>query len=280
MKRRMLIVLVAIFGVWLTADANSAVAQGLIWSLPKEEGTWVRYEGTYIQTEVRSASNDEDLTIEWIRHLTIKSLKSEMADYNGEMVACRWIEIEQITGKPSETGIDPGPTGKRVYKVLVPENRVLGTRVDEDNIHVSFLPIVKGYRRIGDGEVKPISAKALQVYPMLSLLMHYKTITSESDDPVDPEIPLQKTVTSRMFKGVYKMESPTSRSTNEGHLWRSDDVPFGLAKWTVKMDREAKDTREPRNLFQMVSRVAVEMSAHEIGNGAQSNLVIPNEPAP
>ena len=54
MTRRILIAAMAILAVWSVDDADSACAQGLIWNLPAEEGAWVRYEGTYKQTEIRS----------------------------------------------------------------------------------------------------------------------------------------------------------------------------------------------------------------------------------
>ena len=273
--RYMHAVSLVLLGHWLAGGVGSAYAQGLVWSLPKEDGTWVRYEGTFRQVETRTESNEGNLTIDWIRHLWIKSVGKETAEYEGKTVPCRWIEIKLVTGKPSETGIDPGPIGARIYKVLVPEARVAGALVDADKIHVSYVPIVKGYRRIGDGEVKAVKAGVLQVYPLLSMLMHYKTLEAGTDDAVDPEIPLDQPVTAKMYKGVYKMESRTGRSVNEAQLWRSNDVPFGLAKWTVKMYREAKDAREPRSDFQRMSEVTVTMSAHETGDDAQSELATP-----
>jgi hypothetical protein len=71
------------------------------------------------------------------------------------------------------------------------------------------------------------------------------------------------------------MESPASRSSNEADLYRSDEVPFGLAKWTIRMHREAKDAREPRSQFQRVSEVRIEMAAHEVGANAESELAAP-----
>ncbi len=275
---------------WSTGGAAAVFAQGLVWSLPKEDGTWVRYEGTFQQVEIRAESNEANLTIDWIRHLWIKSVGREKWKYDetkklwlrsddGEW--CRWIEIKLITGKPSETGIDPGPIGARICRVLVPEARVAGTLTDVDKIHVSYIPIVKGYQRIGDGEVKAIKTRVLQVYPLLSVLRHYKTLEAGADEAVELEIPLDQPVTAKMFKGEYKMESRTGRSVNKATLWRSDDVPFGLAKWRVETSRWAKDAREPRDVFenQKMSEVTVVMSAHETGGGAQSELVIPGEPA-
>jgi hypothetical protein len=260
--------------VLLLSGGDRAQAQALLWNLP-DEGTWVRYEGTFEQKELRPNDPDGDLEITWIRHLYIKSVGNKTAEYKGEQVPCRWIEIKSITGKPSEMGIDPGPVGSRIYKVLIPEKAVAGTVQNTEQIHVAYIPIVEGYRKIGNKPVEPINAKVLQVYPLISMLMHYKTLTAVSADPIDPEIPLQQDVLAREYEGVYDMESPTSRSHNKATLWRSDEVPFGLAKWKVEMDRYAKDAREPRDKFQHVTHIEVNMSAHEVDTGAESELAIP-----
>jgi hypothetical protein len=196
------------------------------------------------------------------------------------MVPCRWIELKVVTGKASEAGVDPGPVGARLFKVLVPETRVVGKLSDNDQIPVSFIDIVpgKGYRKIGDGKVQPIQSGALQVYPLIALVMHYQALEAEGSDPVDPQIPIGA-VNARQFKASSRVESPTTRTINEAHLWRCDPenaaVPFGLAKWTVKTVREAKDASLPRSEFKAVSEVNVEMSAHEAGDGAKSELTIP-----
>ena len=59
-----------------------ADAQGLIWKLPAD-GTWIRYEGTYQQIETRSNTGGTDLTIQWIQHLTVKSVGQQEADFEG-----------------------------------------------------------------------------------------------------------------------------------------------------------------------------------------------------
>ena len=68
--------------------SSSASAQGLIWSLP-EDGKWVRFEGTYQQTELRPNSNEGPLQLEWVQHITIKSVGKEDADFKGQKVPCR-----------------------------------------------------------------------------------------------------------------------------------------------------------------------------------------------
>lgn len=252
---------------------SDARAQGLIWSLPTD-GAWVRYEGKYHQTEVRPESAEGNLELEWIQHLTIKSVGTETAEFQGKQVPCRWIELKSVTGKPSETGINPGPVGARILKVLVPEEAVTGQLVDKDNLPVVFLPVVKGYRKIGDGDVQPMDAKILQVYPFISLVQHYSELKPAAEGTEDPGITLGA-VTAKKLTGTQRLESPSNRTTSEAALWRSDDVPFGLAKWEVSMVRELKDPTEPRNDFQIVSQVKLEMSAHAQGADAQSEIATP-----
>lgn len=261
-------------GVWCWWFSATAQAQGLLWTLPAEDGAWVRYEGTFQQTEIRPDDPEGNLVINWIRHLYLKSVGRETVAIDGRDVPCRWIEIKSITGKESERGIDPGPVGARIYKVLVPEPAIAGAVEDQDRIPVAFIPIVKGYQRVGEGAVEELKTGVLQVYPTLSMLMHYRTLKLESEDPLDPQIPLGP-VSARLYTGVFRMESATNRSSNEAELYRSDEVPFGLAKWTVRMSREAKDAREPRSQFQRVSEVRVEMSAHEVVTNAESELATP-----
>jgi len=272
MSGRRLIVGLALGCGLLFGFAHTVSAQGLIWNLPKD-GTWVRYEGTYKQVEFRPNSAEGDLTIEWIRHLWIKSVGRETADYNGKPTPCRWIEIRVITGKPSEAGVDPGPIGGRIIKVLVPESRVIAATVDKDQIPVAYLPIVKGYSKVGDGEVRTIRAKALKVYPLISLVTYYKTLSKiGTAEPL--QIPL-KEVTAQQYRGIFKMESPLERSNNQATLWTSKDVPFGLARWKVKVLLEAKDSVAPRSAFKPTTEMTVEMSAHAVGTDAQSDLVTP-----
>ena len=56
------------------------------------------------------------------------------------------------------------------------------------------------------------------------------------------------------FYGPFKdslehaMENLVSQSTNEAELWLSEEVPFGIARWNVKVRRLAKDKAAPRPL--------------------------------
>src|SRR4051794_41065281 len=167
----------AVLALSIIGGAGSAQAQGLIWELPPE-GTLVHYEGTITQTNFRldapGAEDKGDVTAQWVGHLTIKSLKSETAEFNGKQQPCRWLEFIVATGK-SEEGLKAGPVGERIYRVLVPESRVIPATVDPQNIPLAFLPIVKGTQKLGDKPATPIKNGVLQIYPLIALVMNHKT---------------------------------------------------------------------------------------------------------
>jgi hypothetical protein len=256
--------------------AGAADAQGLIWKLPKP-GTWVRYEGTLKQVNELPNTPDGRISLEWIRSLTMKSLESVTVPVAGKPVTARWIEIKSLTGKPSEAGIDTGPAGAVLYKVLVPEAAVIGKPRDAAGVHVSFLPILQGWRKIGNKPAEKLETGVLQVYPLVCLLAHYPTLAEEGQaGPLEVRL---GTVSARMLKGSETVENREGQIVNEGTLWIADETPFGLAKWTVKIVRKRKLSIDPRDRFVPVSTIEVEMSAFESGDGAQSELVDPDAPA-
>jgi len=249
-------------------------AQGLLWNLP-EDKTLVRYEGTLTHKEFRSNINEDRLLTPepWIHEMTIKSVGKVTEMIEGRPTPCRWIEIKVVTGRAIEGGIDPGPAGASIYKVLIPENKVIGDVVDGDRIPVVMIPIVRGWRKVGDEAAKPLQSKVLQVYPTITLLQHYRELTP---DGAGEEIMVgQTSIKSEKFKGTQIYESPTGRSTNNGELWRSKEMPFGLVKWTVKETRESKDADGVRSTFKPVSESTVTMTAREIRNDAESELQTP-----
>jgi len=259
-------------GILTLASLHSATAQGLILNLPQKEGAWVRFEGTVKQVEFRPDAAEGDITMDWIQQLTIKSVGAETATFRGKQVPCRWIEIKIVTGKPSESGVEAGPVGERIYKVLVPEERVVGELADGEKIPFSFLDIVKGVRKTG-GQVTPIPPGSLQVFPLIAPVMHYEAV--EVGGKSDEEVPLQGgPVKTRKFKAKRSIESSTERSVNEAEIWRSDGntVPFGLVRWTVKTLLERKDSTSPRQNYKALTQTTVEMTAHEWGTGAKSEV--------
>jgi hypothetical protein len=260
--------------------AQAATAQGLVWSVPETEGRWIRYAGDYTQVMKRPDDPMGDLTLTWRREVTIKALQAEEAMIDGQSVPCRWIELKTVTGPVKEGIIDAGPGGVRLYKVLVPLAALQGVHVDEqghvinaDGVAAAHFPIAKGYRKIGNETATPLDTSALTFYPALSLLQNYKsmTVVGMEDVPVG-----NANVPATHYKGEMVTEDPFTRSTNVGEIWRTDapEVPFGIAKWLVTLSIEGKDSTAPRSEFQLVSVITEEMSAVEVGDGEQSELVI------
>ncbi len=250
----------------ITSDAS---AQGLIWSLP-EVGSWVRYEGNYSQVVRRPNATAGDLQLQWTRHLTIKSLESVEEPFEGEIQPCRWIELKVTTAQQAAV-LEPGPGGARTFKVLVPERLIQGTVLDGRNILVAHIPVVRGYRKIGDEDPQPIESDVLQVYPVISFVQHYRNLEADSAGPTTVDLPIGS-VSATLMKGDRTMESPTSRSMNTAQLWRSDDVPFGLAKWIVKDVLEQKFATQPRTEFRETTEVNIEMTATEVGTAAVTEI--------
>ena len=268
---------------FLLASPAILSAQGLIWSLPEQEGTWVRYEGEYKQVEFRPGVATGDQTFNWRRNVTIKSLVTpdahKTAMYRGKQVTCRWIEIKVETGKPGEQGLDTGPGGARLYKVLIPEARIFGTlinnnSVDADGIPVSFLPIIRGYRKLGNRKEEQIKTKVLQIYPAISLLKHYKAFRPEPGQPEDPELAALGAVNAIKWLGGEALQSRVSRSEHSSTIWLSREVPFGLARWNVKITRSRKRETDPREKFEKRTETTVEMKAVAVGTDAKSELAV------
>jgi hypothetical protein len=257
---------------WLGAGSQSAQAQILIWSLPKEEGGWVRFEGVYRQTQARPESNAGDEQLEWRTELMISSVGKADAMFQGSQAACRWVEFKTVT-KANDLEKQPGPGGVYWYKVLIPESRVIGKVADDDGIPVTFLPIVRGYRKVGARAAEPVSEQALAVYPTIAPVTYYPNLKAEGTEPTELQLPLSNTpVPARVFKGSRVFETKLMRSTNSGVLWLSDAVPFGLAKLQVSVTRDEKGLTASVDAFRRKSLVEVELSAVAQGADAKSEL--------
>lgn len=247
---------------------TTACAQGLIFHLP-QDGMAVEYEGTLTQ----ATGPDDQAPLSWTCELSIKSVGQEQAEFEGQMQACRWLEIKTLTGKAGAAGIDPGPVGARIYKVLVPESKIVDDWKDADGIPNEMMPIVKGFRRLGEEEVKPITTPALRFYPTISLLTSYvEPETVATSDT--PEILLQgQSITARRMKGKLVAESTKVRSTNEAEYWVSKDVPFGLARWIVTVTTDEKDSAAPVSEFKPTTIKKVDMKLRRIRENVESELV-------
>ena len=265
----------------LVLFGSSASAQGLLWKLPEGEKTWCRYEGTYKQTVRRPESAEGDLVLEWVRHLTIKSLSKEDAEYKGKSVPCRWIEIKLLTGHVNEGIVDAGPGGNRIYKLLVPESEIRGTVTEPLNgnreMFVSFIPIVKGFRKIGDdGAAEPIDGGVFDLYPMVSYLRHFKTL--ESTDTEEVVSTPFKDLPGKLHKGTVATETTTLRTTTEAEMYRAEESPFGLAKWTAKITTETKQSTAARTTFAASMEIVETMALTAVGDDAESELVTDAQP--
>lgn len=251
---------------WMAAAPASA--QGLIWNLP-QDGTEVVYGGTFKQVDTRPGGAETEMT--WDSRLAVRSVGSQQVQYRGASVPGRWIEFELTTGKATEQGIDPGPVGTRLYKVLVAEPSVTGKPADERGIPNAFLPIVEGFVKIGDQPPQKLEG-ALEIYPVLSQLMNYKpnelTAAGEAQETESPAGRFPATT----YAAKASTESPSGKVDNEATLAVSPEMPFGLVKWTAKSIRSTKDPNQTRADYAEASRVESQMEAKEIKQGARSAL--------
>lgn len=261
-----LLLLVSAIGGW----NHSASAQGIVLRLP-DDGTWVRYEGTFGQTEIRPNTATGKLEIPpWSEHVTIKSVGSEEAEFRGETVKCRWIEIKIERGREADGKIDTGTTGLEIYKILVPEKEVQSDPKSADGVPASFTPVIKGYRQIGKGEPRKLEVGALKFYP-LAVLLGYCRDYSVTEQGVDPEVGLPD-VKADILAGGTVIERPNSKTELESKVWTSPQVPFGVAAWTAKIARSIKDDQDPRDSFQPLTELTISMKARETGTNAQSEV--------
>lgn len=261
-----------VLATWILGLPAPASAQVLIWSLPEDEGAWIRFEGNYKQTRSRPNSNAGAEVLEWRSEMTISSLGRENAAISegSEEVPCRWVEFKTET-KPAGVDKKAGPADLYVYKVLIPENRVIGKTVDDDTIPVTFLPIAKGYRRVGQRPVEPVTERALAVYPTVALVTYYPDL--KADGGADEQLQVGgNAVAAKLFKGTRIIKRGTNRSTNVASLWRSGEVPFGLARYQVTLTIEQKELSASDDEFQRMSLVEVDMAAVAVGNDARSDL--------
>lgn len=266
--------------VTLLACAASATAQGLIWNIPEQEGRWVRYEGSYTQVMKRPNDPAGDLKLNWTRHLTIKALGHEDGEIDGRTVPCRWIELKVITGPVKEGIIDAGPGGIRLYKVLVPVEAISKVQItaekqviDADRVLATYIKIAKGFRKIGNEAAAPIETGVFQIYPTLTALQHYRELTDVGTE----DVPIRnESVSAQHLKGELVTEDLFTRSTNSADIWKTDSptIPFGVAKWSVTLTIERKDSTESRSGFTPLSDVTEDMIAAEIGDAAESELVV------
>lgn len=255
--------LVTLFGA-----ASTTNAQVLIWNVPKDDGTWIRFEGNYRQTQTRPNAAG-DIVLEWRQELTMSSVGEKEAEYKGKQVPCRWIEFKSVT-KPAGVDQPPGPGGTYLYKVLIPIEAVIGKPVDDESVPVTFLPVIEGVRKVGDRPIEKVNEKALAVYPHISQLTYYPDLQPTGNEDVLSIA--NDSHQAKIFKGSRLLEDKRSRSKNAASLWLTNTLPFGIAKFSVNVERDAKLPTVSPDEFKRVSVIDVEMVAVETGTGARSEL--------
>lgn len=282
MFRNLMLVASCVLACCIPATAS---AQGLLWSLPPD-GAIVEYAGKYYNKQERPGSNDGPLELEWDSRLTIQSVGEEMAEFEGHPTACRWIEFKIVTGKASkkgveaDAGIDPGPHGTVIYKALIPVEKVKGQLKDDDGLPITYLPIVKGYRKIGQQPAHAVQEHVLTFYPLLGLFANYLDLAADGQ-PADLDLPNIGTVKATHMKGTLKLQNQTGKSENAGEIWLTDEIPFGWAKYHVKLTRQEKDITAPNSAFAPAAEIEVEMVAvKKETSGAKSELGDVSDAAP
>ena len=231
----------------------------------------MRYEGELTQT--LTDRQNQTVEVKRLRQLTVRSLESETAAYDGRQVPARWLEFVSETGTPGERGLDPGPAGRVIYKVLVPEAAVTGDLVDADGIPVAFLPVIRGWRQVGDLEPAELGP-AFRAYPTLTLLTDFEPedIRPTGEDSADT--PAGRFDGTRYAAKAVE-EDPTVRVTNEANLLVSGDVPFGPAAWEATLTREIKDSSAARDRFREAAKSVARMELVEVGDNARGELPLP-----
>lgn len=245
-------------------------AQVLIWNIPETDGSWIRFEGNYRQTQARPNVATGDALLEWRQELTISSVGSQDGEYQGRTVPCRWVEFKSVT-KPAGVDQPPGPGGVILYKVLVPVEAVIGKPVDGESVPVTFLPVLEGLRKVGDRPVEKVQAGALAVYPHISQLTYYPDLAPVTNQAEEITV-AGESFPARVNKGKRELQDSRSRSVNSATLWLAPKLPFGIAKFTVNVERDQKLPTAPMDDFRRVTVIDVEMTAVEVGQNARSEI--------
>lgn len=269
MQVRWLRLLILTCGVVLGSLAPAS-AQVLIWNIPEEDGSWIRFEGTYRQTQARPNVATGDTILEWRQELTISSVGVQEGEYQGKTVPCRWVEFKSVT-KPAGVDQPPGPGGVILYKVLIPVQAVIGRPLDGESVPVTFLPVLEGLRKVGDRPVEKVKEQALAVYPHISQLTYYPDLAPVGNQAEELTI-AGESVSVRMNKGKRELQDNRSRSVNSATMWLAEKLPFGLAKFTVNVERDQKLPTAPVDDFRRVTVIDVEMTAVDKGKNARSEI--------
>ena len=250
--------------------AGPADAGGLVWNLPAP-GAFVRYEGELTQTLTDRRNQTSEVVR--LRQITVRSLDAETAEWDGRQVPARWLEVVSETGTPGERGLDPGPAGRVLYKVLVPESAVSADLADPAGIPHAFLPVLRGWRQVGDLEPAELGP-AFRAYPTLTLLTDFEPREVTSSEPDAADTPAGSFDGTR-YTAKSVEESPRARLTLEANWVVSPAVPFGPAAWEATLTREIKDASADRDAFREAGKSVERLELVEIGADARGELPLP-----
>ena len=75
------------------------------------------------------------------------------------------------------------------------------------------------------------------------------------------------------YTGSLTTETTVSRSTSECDMLVSEQMPFGVVSWTATTVNEQKNPTEPRSTFEEVVVLTEELTAVEIRDDGETELV-------
>lgn len=234
---------------------SAASAQGLVWTLPPEDGTAATYAGTYTQILRRQDSNEQDVELSFNRELRVRSVGGREIEWRGQTQPGRWIEFEQTT----QTGgavQDIGPGGTVIVKLLVPEAYFDGSVTDPNGIPKTSIPFVRGYEQRDGGAIAELTGGAYQPFPSITLLRMTKALNESNGAWSAEEV----------------VESPGSRLELNTQLVRDDQTPFGVQSWTVTSKQSVKRPAQVRDAFTLTSETTESMELKRVESGAVSAI--------
>lgn len=238
---------------------ESSWGQVFLQSLPAD-GSQVVFAGVLRVTEPSPTSSDETVTTDWLQQITISSVGSQSVDGR----ACRWIELKVERGKRNEEGnVDLGQAGVIIYKCLVPEDAVGHETSD-------FLPIVRGWRKIADGEPQPMKGQLLRIAPIITLIDAYPDAQEKPSETL--QIQGLGDVACTVRAGSRQYQGRTGRAANNGQIWLSDRVSFGIIKWQATARREQLLGSEENGQYRFAGELFTEMTIIADHPNAQSEL--------
>jgi hypothetical protein len=269
MNQRNCLILFGVAALLSVYCAEVSTAAVFLRSLP-QDGSQVLFSGVLRVTQPSPESSDQTMTTEWLQQITISSVGSEsveMSQEDGQTVAaraCRWIEFKVERGKATDkSDFDVGQAGVIIYKCLIPEDAV-------GNEPSDFIPIVRGWRKIGDEEPQPMNGQVLRIAPIITLLDHYDNAQDQPSETL--QVKGLGEVQCAVTSGTRQFQGRTGRAANQGQVWVSDKVPFGLMKWRASTRREQLLGSLEGGEYRFASELFTEMTIFAGRGNAQSEL--------